>query len=334
MDDTATQLARARRGNDPDKLALALSNHADRLVKKGQIESAGKQLDEAAQIHHQANRAYDEARCSHLAATLYRFQGDFEAARNRLQRAHSLAKPGSAIAVSVATESAELALAEKDGSAAAAGYLQAINEGQLAGLLPTARASLLRKCATALVMAGEHHQAAYNLDAAYRLLLDAGERTQATRTLVEKAAALYQGNDLVESGKVRNSAIHEALSQSDDHALSDLYLLQATMDVDRHHLTNALKAAETARDYALIAVAPTSYISAVLALAEIHEAHKNHFATYEALVVGWVTLADLLGAEAAKELFEPKLIDLRQSWGVETFGKVKTSYETQRRAVM
>jgi hypothetical protein len=334
MDDTATQLARARRGNDPDKLALALSNHADSLIKKGQIESAGKQLDEAAQIHHQADRAYDEARCSHLAATLYRFQGDFEAARSRLQRAHSLAKPGSAIAVSVATESAELALAEKDGSAAATAYRLAINEGQLAGLLPTAKASLLRKCATALVMAGEHHQAAYDLDAAYRLLLDAGERTQATRTLIEKASALYQGGDLVESGKVRNSALHEALFQGDDHALSDLYLLQATMNVDRRDLINALEAAETARDHALTAVAPMSYISAVLALAEIHEARKNHSATYAVLAAGWVTLADLLGVEAAKELFEPKLINLRQSWGVETFSKVKTSYETQRRTAV
>jgi hypothetical protein len=106
------------------------------------------------------------------------------------------------------------------------------------------------------------------------------------------------------------------------------------MNVDRGDLTNALKATETARDYALNAVAPTSYISAVLALAEIHEAHKNNFATYEVLVIGWVTLADLLGAEAAKELFEPRLKNLRQSWGVETFSKVKTSYETQRRAAM
>lgn len=333
MKDTASQLARARCGNDPGKLAQALINHANSLVESGQIAAARKELDEAASIHHQCSRPYDEARCTHLAATLCRLEGNIPEARKRTQRADELAEPGTPIAVSVATEYAEIALAEKNVPAAVAAYRRAFNEGKLAGLNPAAKANLLRKCANALVMLNQHHDAVKELEAAYKLLVESGDRSSAIRTLVEKAAALHQSGDIVNAEQARNSAIQEAQLHSDDHALADLYLLQATMAIEQQDLSTALEAAHAARNHALAGIVPLSYVSATFAIAEINEISRNHIATYEALVSGWATLGDLLGHEAAKVLFEPKLISMRQKWGGDTFVKVKASYEAQRRAV-
>ena len=52
---------------------------------------------------------------------------------------------------------------------------------------------------------------------------------------------------------------------------------------------------------------------------------------YEALVVGWVTVADLLGNDAARAAFEPALRKLRERWGAVVFGEVKQAYETNRK---
>lgn len=334
MEDTASQLARARQGNDPDQLAEALTNHANSLIEGGQIAAARMELDEAASIHHRFNRVYDEARCTHLAATLCRLEGNIPEARKRTQRADRLAEPGTPVAVSVATEYGEIALAEMKGLEAAAAYQRAIDQGQVAGLNKAAKAALLRRRANALVMSGKHHDAAKDLQAAYRLLVEAGNQTSAIRVLVEKTTVLYQGGDFVRAEQTRNSAMQEAQLYDDNHALSDLYLLQSTMALKRQDLAAALEAAQAARSHALTAIAPLSYVSAVLAIAEMSEASKNHFAAYEALASGWATVGDLLGQEAAKGLFEPKLLAMRQNWGVDTFSEVKSTYEAQRRAVI
>ena len=51
---------------------------------------------------------------------------------------------------------------------------------------------------------------------------------------------------------------------------------------------------------------------------------------YEALAVGWVTLADLLGGDLARLAFEPKLMEIRERWGAPAFDTVKKIYEAHR----
>src|SRR5436189_295546 len=46
------------------------------------------------------------------------------------------------------------------------------------------------------------------------------------------------------------------------------------------------------------------------------------------LAVGWVTLRDLLGATAARTVFQPRLLALRTRWGLARFAAVKRSYES------
>jgi tetratricopeptide (TPR) repeat protein len=334
METTASQLDMARRGNDPDELAAALTNHANSLITSGQITDARKMLDEAAAIHQHSKHPYDEARCTHLAATLCRMEGNIPEARKRIQRAEELAEPGTPIAVSVATEYGEIAFSLKDGLKAAAAYQRAFDEGCVAGLTDVAKSALLRKRANALVMSAKHEEAAIDLDTAYELLVKVGDTKNAVRVLVEKATALHQGGIHADAERAINIALEEARVGNDYHALSDLYLLNATIAIQQHNLSAALEAAHTARSHALSAIAPLSYVSAALAIAEINETSKDRVAAYEALACGWATVSDLLGPEAAKDLFEPKMMAMQQSWGSENFTRAKETYEAERRAVM
>ncbi len=73
-------------------------------------------------------------------------------------------------------------------------------------------------------MSDKHHDAGNDLQAAYRLLIEAGDRTSALRVLVEKTTALYQGGDFVSAEQSRDSVMQVAQLYDDNHALSDLYL--------------------------------------------------------------------------------------------------------------
>src|SRR5437899_5193434 len=107
-----SRLAEARRNNDVDALAKALTEHADVLVRAGELDRARAELDEAAAIHRAKGRVYDEARCTHLAATLARLTGDLDGARQRAEHALKLAEPGTPIAVSALTELVTIASAQ------------------------------------------------------------------------------------------------------------------------------------------------------------------------------------------------------------------------------
>lgn len=332
LDSLTAQLESARQSHDLDDLAAALVRHANALVELGQLASAQVELDEAAAIHQQQGRPYDEARCTHFAATLCRLTGDLEGAKQRLDRASPLAEPGTPVAVSIATEQGELALAEGQASVAAAAYRRALDEGKVAGLLDTAQAALLRKRAIALTFDQRYQEAAQDLSLAYALLQQAGDRTTAIRTLIEAATALHQGGEINAADTARQRAREAATEATDHHALSDLYLLDAAAALNRQDGNAALEAALLARTHALEAIAPISYISAALAIAQLSEALGDRAAAYEALAVGWVTLADLLGRDTAKATFAPKLEEMRDRWGEATFTQVKTEYENQRRA--
>lgn len=332
FDDEDRALADARKSGDADRLAEALTMHADRLIKAGQIARARLALDEAATIHRARGRAYDEARCTHMAATLCRLEGKLDEARERALRAESLVPAGSPVKVSAATELGEIALAEKNGPAAVDAYGRALGAGREAGLIESARAALLRKRANALVMSGLYTEAAADLEEAHRLLEMTGDRAAATRALVEQAAALHQGGETATARQAIFNATERAKATGDDHALADLYLLEATQAVDRRDLAAAMKAAQEARTHALSAVAPLSYIGAAFAIAELAEASGDRIAAYEALAVGWVTAGDVLGRDAAKAIFEPKLLELRNRWGAQAFADVKSAYEARRLA--
>jgi tetratricopeptide (TPR) repeat protein len=332
--DTATQLNSARHEGDLDKLAEALAVHASTLVNQGHVAEARALLDEAAAIHHQRGRSYDEARTTQFAATLSRLEGKRDEAAARARHAAGLVAPNTPIAISAATELGEQAMARGDANDAAGHYAEALAGGAAAGMVATARAALLRKRAIALSAANRHTEAAADLTAAHDLLLSAGDATGALRTLIELATALARGGRVAESQRVGQEAMQTAVEQGDHHAQADLSLLEASLELDAGDAMRAKAASEAARTQALAARAPISYLSAVIALADLASVRGDRTAAYESLAVGWVTLGDLTGRDFAKAAFEPKLLALRERWGPVAFDRVKSAYEAKRRATL
>lgn len=327
---SAGRLAEARRRGDADDMAEALALHANDLISRGQIGAARSELDEAAGIHRTRGRSYDEARCSQLAATLCRFEGRLEDAKQRAHYALELTRAAGPIAVSAYTELGEIALAEGYGTTAAAAYSSALECGEAIGLIDPARAALLRRRAAARVVAGQFQEAVRDLETAYSLLIHAGDQSSATRTLIEQATAFQHCGQADDAERAIGRALEHAEQGSDHAALADIYLLQATQALWRRNATMAMASALAAREQALAANAPTSYISAVIAIADFADASGDLAAAYEALVVGWVTLADLIGSDMARAAFEPKLREMRERWGYSTFADIKRTYEERR----
>ena len=317
---------------DLDVRAEALARHANALVQAGRLADARAELDEAAAIHRQRGRVYDEARCTHLAATLSRLSGDVAGSRRRAERALQLTASNTLIAVSALTELGEDALAERKAEEAAGHYAAALAAAQSAGLVPAALAALHRRHAAALVAAGRFADAVRDLAESRELFRRAGDATSATRVLVEQATAVQQSGDLAEAERVSAEARRAAEESADHFALADLDLLQSARALAHQDGKTALAAARSARQHALQAVAPVLYVSATLAIAQLSEATGDRLGAYDALATGWATLGDLLGQDLARTTFEPKVRELRDRWGVAEFDAIKAAYEARQRA--
>ena len=329
LERSTRRLAEARQRGDADDIAEALALHANDLLQNGRTGEARLELDEAAAIHRSRGRVYDEARCTQFAATLCRFEGRLDEAKDRAHRALTLSEFTGPIAVSAHAELGEIALAEGKGAEAATAYRAALDAGETTGLVDSARAALLRKRAAALTVAAQYQDAVHDLETAHDLLIHAGDRPGALRALIEQATALQHAGRFPESGRIARRGLDAAL-EGDHAALADLHLLVAAEALNRRDGAGAMTAAQTARTHALAANAPTSYIGAAVTIAELAESAGDRLKAYEALAVGWATLGDLLGRDLARATFEPKLKGMRERWGAAAFDDVKKTYEASR----
>ena len=331
IDDARAAVAAARQGNDGAALADALATLAADLVPAGDLSGARDALDEAITLHRQGGRAEDERYCSQFAATLSRLIGDAEGAAVRAARAATLSAAGSAGAISAHAELAETALASGKLDEAAAEYGAALRHAEGFALSPQDRAALLRKQAAVLEADDRTSQAVEALDDAHRLLTRAEDHGLALRVRIEAVTALQNAGRNFEADQRRGEAFGEARRLDDRQALADLELLESAAALDGSDRDAALAAALRARDHALAAVAPLSYMAAAIALAELHEDAGDKVAAYGALAAGYATIGDLLGAGAASESFGARLAECRDRWGADVFRDAKASYEAQRK---
>ena len=117
-----------------------------------------------------------------------------------------------------------------------------------------------------------------------------------------------------------------------DHVgLSQLAMLDVALYLDEGDVAQALIAAETAQTEALSGGAPIDYLAASVAIAELADRSGDRAHAYRVMAVALVTLADVVGMEAARGMAEPELVELRRRWGAEAFGAVKADYEAGRR---
>jgi tetratricopeptide (TPR) repeat protein len=328
------QVAHARTEGDAQQVAFALLQRANAYTRQGRIDLALADLDEAATIQQKLGHPYDEARCCQLAADLYRLSGKYEEAGQRARRAIALVPANDPVAVAAYAELGEIALAQGNAAVALEAYHQALQSGEAAGLLPVARAALLRKRATAFAADGQAQQGVEDLAAAYGIYQEADDPANARRVQVEQAAAWLQTGNEARTNQAWDSAYQEAAQAEDHTSLADLYLLKATHAVMLRQAENALLAAQEARKEALQARAPVQYISAGVTISQLCEKQGDRIGAYASLAVGWVTLGDLLGRDAARAAFEPKLLEMRRRWGEQAFLEVKAAYEAQRKEQM
>jgi tetratricopeptide (TPR) repeat protein len=322
------RLADARRRKDDDDIAEALAVHANSLVREGRNADACAALDEAAGIHQAAGRVYDDARCTQFAGTLYRLDGHLDKAESHCSRVLALCDSQGPVAAAACAELGEIALARGDDAAAVRAFTAAVD----AGPSGPARGPLLRRRAIALAAGGRVAEAIDDLGTAHDLLIAAGDRVGGIRALIERATAERNGGLVTEAEKTVGRAISLAQQDGDHAALADLQLLLAAEALDRRDPVAAMSVAQEARTEALAANAPTSYLGAAHAIAQLAEAAGDRLTAYAALATGWATLGDMVGGDLARTSFEPALRDMRERWGVEAFGQVQNSYAKARSA--
>jgi hypothetical protein len=329
------------------------------LAAAGRLAEAAREFQRAAAVHRRAGRADDEVRCLVLLAQCRRLAGNVTGAATALDRAGRLAPADAALDV----ERAEIEVARGDLAAAVAALDRAIGPP---GAAPEARAgavwtderseegrrhlkgararasgasanvtaasqlaALARRRGMIQAARGNLSDADRDLATAAALLADAGQERAAARVLVERATAL-QGRPSA-AAAVREA--HRAVEQSGDRALAgELDLLDGAAAVTAGRLSDAEALCRSAREHALSAVEPTLYVGASLALSRLADLRGDPVGAYEAIAVGWATLADLIGREGAAAVFQPHLAELEQQWGASAFAAARNAYEDRRRA--
>ena len=328
-DQARVRVDETRRSGEPIALADALVVLAGTLVPAGELADARTALDEAAAINESAGRSEDERHCRQFSATLSRLLGDVDGAARRARRAAVLSADSSPAAVSAAAELGETAMAAGDAASAARAFGIALQHAKSVALHPADRAGLLRKQAAALASADDPVGAVAALDEASGALETSGDRVQALRVRIEAITALQNAGRQSDAAPRRGRALDDARRYGDAHALADLELLEGAAALERGDGPAALAAAIRARDHALQANAPVSYIAAVATMTELYERAGDRLNAYATLATGWATLADFLGPDAGREAFAPKLMEYRRSWGEETFRRIKSAYENR-----
>jgi tetratricopeptide (TPR) repeat protein len=332
LEDAFRLLEQARQTADPAALAQALVNHASTLGDLGYFAEARTAMDEAAALRRQLGQPIDECMCMQFAAVFSRLAGDLAGAHNRAAYSLQVIPADHPLTVSALREIAEAAFAGGDGVKAADRFTEAINQARKLALPMGDVGMLLDRRARAFLLAGLHDDALADLEVAQQVAASVGEKGVAMKLLTEQATLLHTIGRLAAAKERAEAARVLAVDNDDPYAIADVALLHSAIALDDEDLDSALEAALAARRCALQAVAPHIYVAAALAIGELYDILGNRLAAYEALAVGYVTLADLLGEEMSNATFTPKLLEKREKWGAAAFESIKAEYEAERRA--
>ena len=328
MVDEDPQAARIR-----DDKAEALMQTAQSMIPEGRWPEAAESLEEAAWLHAEAGRTYDQTKCLQLAATLRRSSGQIEAARALVDRAADLAPKDQTLAVSIASERAESAFAEGLYEEAVSAWNEALERAHDSGLKADGRSALLRRRARAFLALNQIGPARNDFDLAAKLVATGHGMGIAGFVRTEEANLLLQQGYPDQAEEVL-STLEAALlgAPKDPHLAAEILTVHARLARAAKQIRAAVEYALQARASALEAIAPLSYFAASVELAEALEAQGKLTEAYGALATTWATLSDVLGEDAAQSWVEPCLMAYQLKWGEASFAQARKDYETTRRA--
>jgi hypothetical protein len=306
--------------------AMTLMRTALSRIGAGDWRGAADDLVQAATLHAQVGRDYDEARCLQLAATLRRFGGDEAEADALLRQAAAREVEDLPLAVSTQAEAAEQAHAAGRMDEALAAWTTCLATAEAAGLGASGMIALLDRRSEAALALGRFDEADADLQRA--CFLDDAETSQRLRAQhagrlldleeVHRAAAALPSTDATQDAETRAMLLTQQ---------ARLARLEGDIDAARRH-------AEAARVAAREALAPLPYFTASVELAEAFDAAGDRPHSYGALATTWATLGDLLGCDVARSWVEPCLLALKLRWGDDAFAAARQTYEATRRAVV
>jgi tetratricopeptide (TPR) repeat protein len=303
--------------------AYELMESAHRLIAQGSWAQAAAALEEAAEVHKQAGRSYDEARCLQLAATLRRSAGDASRASLLAERAAGIGAADGPLTISIAVEQAQSAFDQGRYKESIMAFDRALEAAESATAPAEAISVLHRKRAEAQAAMGLIDQASQGFEAARSVLTSGGDSTGAEFVRVEQAKMLAQNGRFGQAQSILNSIGIKA----DAKLRAEVFVLRAKLAREAGRFEEAIQLAKAAREAALEAVAPVSYFAAAAELAQSLDARGDFTNSYGSLATAWATLGDLLGDGVARSWVEPLLLAFKLKWGDEGFARAKKSYE-------
>jgi tetratricopeptide (TPR) repeat protein len=307
--------------------AEAASARAAGLLEAGEFAAAARAFEQAAEAHRAAGDTLNESHMWRFAATMLRLAGQHEESVERAENALELAEPGSPPFITALAELGESALAAGNPERAANAYEEALEEETSDGPPAGVQAALLRRLAVALQQTDREDEAVDALRRSQELYREAGDPDEALAARVEEASLLQGMGDREGAARVADSARTTAEADNHQRALANLELLAAARAVDEQRPDDALAATRAAREHAMSARDAVLYTGAAIAEAELAEAADDRVAAYGSLAGGFRGAAELLGAQAARQAFEPRLLALRERWGATEFEEVREAYE-------
>jgi hypothetical protein len=308
-------------GVDP---AMTLMQAALGRIAGGDIAGAGADLEQAAALHAQAGRSYDEARCLQLAASLKRMGGDGAEAAGLMQRAAALDVRDLPLAVSIAAEAAEEAHSAGRWEEALERWTRCLATARTAGLRPDGMIALHDRRSQAALELDRPDEAEEDLERACAIADEAVAwrlRAQHASRLIDRGSAERAARLLPPDGQ----------AIADPMARAMLAVQQARLARQSGALDRARSWASEARSAAREAIAPLPYFTGSVELAEICDEAGDRSAAYAALTSCWATLSDLLGRETARSWIEPCLLALQLRWGDAAFAAVKQAHDEARK---
>lgn len=321
------EVARLRAGQDAAALAEGLEALATVTMEEGDLGSAGSALEEAAGVWAALGEPSREGHCLLLAATTRRLSGDLGAASHDLGRAAAAADLPEAVRRALDVERAEQELAHGRAEAAYGRFgevLDLIDKGQD----PLVYAQLLQRRAAAAVAAGRWRDAAGDLMDAEELFHDQGATDEAEATALGAAAAI--ANVEPDVGEKVWAAVSGSVP-TDGTAAARRGIVGGQVAMLAGDPALALQRFDSARQGALDAADPITYLSAVSEAVRAAEALGDDVTAYTRLATAWVTLGDLIGVEAGRQLVRPLMERLRDSLGPDRFSAARLAHDARAR---
>ncbi len=177
-----------------------------------------------------------------------------------------------------------------------------------------------------------HDESAAAYDRAGRLAEDAG-MPQAVQW---KIALRSIDHDLTVDpmrGIERLQAFSGEVPDAPEEAISGLpsslrALLRALDPVARGEVDRALELLEVAAAEARKNQDVPVYVASRIAIAQLYDGNDDHVGAYRSAATGWATLRAAIGPTAARDAFEPIMLDFRSRWGAAAFAEAKSAVES------